>query len=437
MNTIELLNTIRDNASEQYQERIPEATRNNIQTIQDAMLDSGNVVVANEFASMLLNMVVKQVVHDKLFKNPLKTLKQGEKPLGDTVEEIYANFLKAESYDPAGTGLLQRKLPDVKAVYHRMNRQDKYKVTISRQQLAKAFTSYERLGSFVQSIINQLFNSSELDEFILTKQLIKIALDNNAMKVVEIADPLLGETEAKEFIKTVKTVSGDMVYPSDKNNAYLTAQDVDVVPITTFSRKDEQVLIIDNATNVSVNIDVLASVFNMSVAEFNDTRKIVIDAFPDPTIRAALVDDKFFQIYDDLVYFSNFRNEEGLYDNYYLHIWQTLAYSILVNAVAFRVGSDADSDGKIETFNVTYTLKEGVKSSNKRKTAAEGSSYATTLTGMEALDGVAVTMGGTNITETAYDSNTGKVTIASVTGDIEIEVVAAPAETEENANPGE
>ena len=37
----------------------------------------------------------------------------------------------------------------------------------------------------------------------------------------------------------------------------------------------------------------------MSVAEFNDTRKIVIDAFPDPSIRACLVDEQFFQVYDD------------------------------------------------------------------------------------------------------------------------------------------
>lgn len=420
MNSIELLNTIRDNASDQYRERIPEATQNNIETIQNAMLSQDNVVVANEFASMLLNMVVKQVIHNKLFSDPLKSLKKGEKPLGDTVEEIYANFLKAESYDPSGADLLQRKLPDVKAVYHRMNRQDKYKVTISRQQLSKAFTSYEKLGSFVQSIINQLFNSSELDEFILMKNLIKIALDNNAMKIVPVADPLAGATEAKEFIKTVKTVSGDMVFPSANNNAYLTAQSTDTVPITTFSRKDEQILILDNATNVSVDVDVLASVFNMSVAEFNDTRKIIIDAFPDPSIRAAIVDEQFFQVFDDLVYFSNFRNEEGLYDNYYLHIWQTLSYSILVNAVAFQVAGDKDSDGDVETFSITKTLKDGVSVSNRRTSVFEGSIYTATVRGLSDGDTVTVTMAGTDVTSSVYGD--GKISIPEVIGDIVITV---------------
>jgi hypothetical protein len=86
---------------------------------------------------------------------------------------------------------------------------------------------------------------------------------------------------------------------------------------------------------------VLASLFNMSVAEFNDTRKIVIDAFDDPSIRCALVDEGFFQIYDDLEFFTSFFNPEGLYNNYYLHVWQTLAYSILVNGVVFKVGESA------------------------------------------------------------------------------------------------
>lgn len=332
----DLLNRIRTNASSTYQERIPEATATNIEAVRDAMLSGENVLVANEFMSTLMNMLVKSVVHEKVFNNPLKALKKGKKPLGDTVQEIYTNFLKAETYDATGVTLLERKLPDTKTVYHRMNRKDKYKVTVNRMDLSKAFVSYESLEKYISNIIQSLYNSAELDEFVLTKQLIKAALENNAIKVQEVADPCTSEANAKEFIKAVKIVSGDMVFPNSNNNAYLTAQTTDTNPIVTFSRKSEQVLILDNATSVSVNVDVLASLFNMTVAEFNDTKKIVIDAFPDTDVRACLVDEQFFQIFDDLYYVSSFRNEEGLYDNYYLHVWQTLAYSILVNGVVFK-----------------------------------------------------------------------------------------------------
>jgi hypothetical protein len=420
MNLQELLNTIRDNASDTYKDRIPEATRNNIQDIQEVMGDPNSAVVVNEFANALLNMIVKQVIISKLFSDPLKTLKKGTKPLGDTVEEIYTNFIKAKQYDPTGAEMLNRELPDVKAIYHRMNRQDKYKVTISPEQLYKAFASYDKLNSFIQSIINTLYNSSELDEFVLMKQIIKQALDNNAMVTVNVPDPLLSEENGKAFIKAVKTVSGGMEFPNTIYNAYTQAQSTDTVPITTFSKKNEQILIIDNATNVSLSIDVLASVFNMSVAEFNDTRKIVIDSFPDPSIRACLVDEMFFQVYDDLVTFRDFENGEGLYRNYWLHVWQTLSYSILVNAVAFKVASDSDEDGQVEEFTVTRTLKTGVTSTNKNNKVAEGSTYNTTLKGVGVGDTVTVTMGGTDVTSDSYDD--GKVSISEVTGNIVITV---------------
>ena len=193
--------------------------------------------------------------------------------------------------------------------------------------------SYDSLESYVTGIINALYNSAELDEFMNMKQLIKSAIEKKAMKTVDIADPCTSKENGQEFIKTVKTVSGLMTFPSTDHNAYLTAQSTDTVPITTFSRKNEQVLIIDTATDTSVSVDVLATIFNMSVAEFNDTRKIVIDAFPDKSVRGVLVDEAFFQIYDDLFTITSFNNGQGLYQNYYLNVWQTLAYSILVNAV--------------------------------------------------------------------------------------------------------
>lgn len=422
MDLVGVLNTIRDNASDIYRSRIPEATRTNIQDIQEGMTNPNNAVVTNEFISTLLNMIIKQVIHNKFFSDPLKSLKKGTKPLGDTIEEIYANFVQAKGFDPTGADLLEREMPDVKAVYHRMNRQDRYKITISPEQIQKAFASYDKLESFIQTIINTLYNSSELDEFVLMKQLIKQAIDNNAMKVVTIPDPVASEQNAKDFIKAVKIVSGDMVFANSNNNAYLESQSTDNKALITCTPKSEQILIIDNATDVSVSIEVLAYVFNMSVAEFNDTRKIVIDAFPDESIRACLVDEQFLQVYDDLLLFKEFENAEGLYKNYYLHVWQTLAYSNLVNAVAFKVASDADSDGTVEEFTITNTLKSGVKTSNKAKKISEGSSYSTILTGVAAGDTVAVTMGGTAVTSTAYNSTKKTINIDSVTGNIVVTV---------------
>lgn len=339
MNVIELLNTIRDNGSAQYQNRVPEATRTNCEDLRMVFIDEDNISVANEFMSTLLNKCVKTVVIAKQFSNPLKALKKGKKPLGDTVEEIYVNFLKGSVYDPEGKELLSRTLPDVKTVYHRMNYKMKYKVTVNQTELSKAFMSYDALEKFISNIIASLHNSAELDEFINMKQIVASAIEQNAMKTIEIADPALSEANAKDFITAVKTISGLMVFPAEAYNGYLNVQTTDTKPITTFSRYSEQVLILDTATNTKVAVDVLASTFNMSVAEFNETKKIVIDTFPDPDVRAVIVDEQFFQIFDDAIFFKAFENPDGMYNNYWLHVWQTIAYSPLVNAVAFKVAT--------------------------------------------------------------------------------------------------
>ena len=416
MNLVNLLNTIRDNASSVYKDTIPEATRTNIESIQAVMTDPTQGVVQNEFVSALLNMIILQVIHDKSFKDPLAELKKGNKPLGDTVEEIYANYVQAKGYDPAGTDLLTRELPDVKAIYHKMNRKDKYAVNINQDMLGKAFASYDKLESMISSLINTLSKSAERDEFTLIKQLFAQAYESGALTEIAVPDPTVNETNAKAFTKAVKIVSGDMQFPSARYNGWLRVQSTDIKPIVTNSTRDEQILIVSNAVDVSLDIDYLAGIFNLEKGEFNNTRKIVIDEFPVPGMVACLVDREFFQVFDDLMRFSEFFNADNLETKYYLHVWQTLSYSSLVNAVCFMASSDSDNDGSVEEFTVTYTLASGTSSSNKRTKVLEGSKYTTTISGATA---VAVTMGGETVSG-AYNSTTKKVTINEVTGNIVI-----------------
>lgn len=419
---IELLNTIRDNASQAYQDRVPEATRNNIESVGEAITDLNDAVVYNEFIGTLANMIYAPELIDKSWSNPLGKFKKGKKTFGDTVEEIYNNFIKAQTYDQTGAGLLTRNLPDTKTIFHRMNRKDKYKLTDSPEMLAKAFKSYEGVGAFIQNLYTTIRNSAEYDEYILMRQLFAQAYENNAMVVVPVKDPQASEANAKAFIKTIKTLSGLMEYPSTEYNGYLTAQSTDNKPITTFSKKNEQILILDVPTDTACNVDVLAYAFGRDLLTFNTEVKQLIDTFPVDGMIGALVDKNFFQVYDDLFTFREFDNPEGLYRNHLLHVWQTIGYSCLTNAIAFVVASDQNSDGDIaDEYTVTYKLKTGVTSTNKRGKVNEGMSYKTTLKGVKAGDTITVAMGGSTLVD-AYDSETGVVKIDTVTGNITITV---------------
>lgn len=335
MNLELMLNTIRSNASAEYQDRIPEATQSNLSEVGAALLEDVNL--ANEFTSALMNKVAFTFVHEKIFKNPLSILKKGSKPLADTIEEVFVNYAKAESFDPEGTDLLKRQLPDVKSVYHQMNRKDKYKATISMEMLSKAFRSYGDLRNFYNNIINSLYNGDENDEFILFKNLLTEAIGKKYMKTINLdGDPCTSKENATSFIKAIKTISGGMEFPSEAYNGYLDAQSKDNIGVRTFTKVPDQLIIIDNATDVAIDVDVLANAFNLSKQDFL-ARKIKIDAFPDAKIRAMIIDKDFTQIYDDLYQLRRFENAEGLYENYILHHWQTIDASPLVNAVAFVV----------------------------------------------------------------------------------------------------
>lgn len=422
MDAIELLNTIRDNASQAYQDRVPEATRSNIAEVGEAITDLNNAVVYNEFINTLANMIYAPMLIKKSWSNPLGKFKKGKKTFGDTVEEVYNNFIKAQTYDQTGAGLLTRNLPDTKVVFHRMNRQDSYVLTDSPEALAKAFKSYEGVSEYLQNLFTAIRNSAELDEYVIMRELLAEAYDSGAMKAVAVADPQKSEANAKAFIKAVKTVSGDMTFPNSNWNGYLEVQSADNKPIITFSNRDEQVLLIDNATDVACDVDVLAYAFGRDLLRFNTEVKQIVDAFPIEGMIAALVDSNFFQVYDDLFTFREFENGLGLYRNHILHVWQTIGFSTLVNSVAFIVSEDMNSDGDIaDEYTVTYTLKTGVTSTNKRKTVLEGTTYKTTLKGVKGTDTVTVTVGGVTDAD-AYDSDTGVVKISKVEGNIAITV---------------
>lgn len=332
---IEFINKVRSENALLYQNRIPEATRTNMDEIRYAMLSEDNVQVANDFIERMLNKLCKSVVVTKRFENPLKPFKNGTIPLGDTIEEIYNNFLKADPDGFNGERLFERALPDTKVIYHRTNLKLQYPITIDRLKIEKAFTSYAHLEKFVNDIIAQLYNSAELDEFINMKQLFKSASEKNAIKTIVVSDPLASDADAKKFIQEVKTYSGMMKYPSAEYNSYLAAQEVDDTPLMTFSRYDEQILILPEAVNTAVDVTVLANTFNMSVAEFNKTRKVLVDTIPLANCVGLLVDKNFFQVYDKYAIVTQDFNAKGVYTNYYLNIEQVMSYSILTNALAF------------------------------------------------------------------------------------------------------
>ena len=102
-----------------------------------------------------------------------------------------------------------------------------------------------------------------------------------------------------------------------------------------FTKKEDQIVLINTKFDAIVDVEVLASAFNMSKADFIGRRVLVDDFGGLDNVLCAVVDKNWFMVYDKLIKTKRKENEQGLYYNIFLHHWQTLSTSIFENAVLF------------------------------------------------------------------------------------------------------
>lgn len=326
-NGANVLNVIRQNATAVYQDRIPVATAENLHEVGDAILTYE--AQANEFVNALVNRIGLVILNNRMATNPLAALKKGRLAVGETIEEIYIDVIKAQTYDPraAQDTLFKRHLPNVSSVFHSVDSQLNYPLTISNEQLRKAFMSYDSLDRFIAGLVDSMYKSATLDEFIQMKQLIS-EWNNNGRFIIEPITAVTDAASAREAMIKIKAVSDGMTIFNNQMN---------YAGVWTSTPKDEQYLITTPDFNARMDVDVLAAAFHMDKAEFAG-HVIVVDNIGDlgdDGIEAILVDKNWYQVYDYLRTFKTAYNGEGLYWNYFYHVWMVYSLSPFANAVAF------------------------------------------------------------------------------------------------------
>lgn len=328
--TYDIVNAIRNSSGDQFQQYVPLAGVDNIAEVGAGILI--NQTIQNEFIVSLVNRIGLVVVKSVSLQNPLKKFKKGAMTLGTTIEEIFTDITKSKKYDPenAEATVFKRTIPNVKTLFHERNRQDFYEQTIQDESLRAAFVSWNNFDSFVSSIINAIYNSAEVDEFLYMKLLIDNYYSKGLFKVVPVTKPN-SEATAKELIKKLRATATKMTLP-------MGTRDFNSLAVHTRTDWSDLHLIIDADLQAEVDVEVLARAFNMDKADFIGNVTI-IDGFASTGLEAVLVDLEWFMVYDNLMKMETIRNPKGLYWNYFYHVWQTLSVSRFANAVAFVSGT--------------------------------------------------------------------------------------------------
>ena len=334
--SISILNNIRANASAEYTARIPEATQTNIATIGQAL--QTYTLLYNEFCDALVNKIGKTIIEQKMFKNRLAKFKQGAILTQQDVEEIFIEMAKAEgSYDPQGTNPLgRRNPPDVKVIYHRMNRQDYYAVTIGDIDFMRVFRSESTLDSFISGIINSVYSADAYDEWCLMKNVLATYKNKTGdapgyfdYEITAMDKATDKKAFAKEFVKAVRKAVNDLSFPSTLYN---------VAGVKTWNSPSDLALLINKDVTVEVDVELLAQAFNQSQTDMKVVPEIIVmDDFGSlENTYGLLIDKDFFRVFDTLSHMEPQRNAQGLFTNYFYHHHQILSASMFKNAVRFK-----------------------------------------------------------------------------------------------------
>lgn len=375
-NSVEILNTIRNSATPYYKQMIPQAKANtgSIRKIGNIMMNYEPL--QNEFLSALYNRIGRVIITSKMYYNPWSPFKKGLMELGETVEEIFVNIAKAHTFNPetAETNFMKREIPDVRAAFHTMNYQKFYKATISNDQLRQAFLSWQGITDLIAKIVDAMYTAHNYDEFQVMKYMLARNILNGYLYPVTVAQ--VDKENAPDIVTEIKAISNELVYESP---------DYNLNGVYTFTEKNDQFIITNARFDAVMDVNVLASAFNMDKVEFMGHR-VQIDGFDridenrmnelfadDPNVGyvpltedekaalkavpAVLIDRDYFMIFDNLYKFTEDYNGEGLYWQYWYHAWKTFSTSPFANAVIFVPGTPGVTS--VTVSPATATVNKG------------------------------------------------------------------------------
>ena len=363
-NSVDILNAIRNSATQNYKDYIPVATKDaeSIREIGAIIMDYP--ALQNEFLSALVNRIGRVLITSKMYSNPIEMFKKGMLEFGETVEEIFVNIAKPFQFDPsiAEKEVFKREIPDVRGAFHVMNYQKFYKATISDRELKQAFLSWDGVSNLIAKIVDSMYTGANYDEFLTMKYLLARHILDGHMTVQEI--PAVTTANMKAITAEIKGVSNKLTFMSSDNN---------IAGVQTFSLKENQYLIMNAQFDATMDVEVLASAFNMNKAEFMGHR-VMIDGFgnldiarlnilfsDDPNyteigtadlealnaIPAVIIDADWFMVFDNLQEFTEQFNGQGLYWNYWYHVWKTFSVSPFANTALFVAGAPTVTSVKV------------------------------------------------------------------------------------------
>ena len=321
---VDIYNAVRNELSDTFRDRIPEGNADNIKDVYKAM--DNYEPAKNEFLNALVNRIGLVLINSKIWQNPLAKFRK-ELPLGDTVEEVFVNLIKGHEYnvDKAEAEVFKREKPDVQSIFHRVNFQQYYKTTVENDMLRRAFLDWSGVEDLISQIVSRLTASWNVDEYTCMRELLYTTCQSK--EGVLVSTPVVNsELTAKALLTKIRAYSNKISFMQDKYNP---------AGVDTYSDKADQTIFI----------------CSMSAG-----------------VSAMLVDKSYFMVLQQMLKTTELYNPQGLYWNYWLHVWECFSVSKYANCIIF---ADPAKIQKFEIKPATASIDHAVGGSVNFTTTVE------------------------------------------------------------------
>ena len=334
---------IQDNSL--YQEQIPLVNHYTSSQVYGQSLLALPSDMRNKFIQSLVNRIAYTKFVMDYFENPLQELAGDDLPLGAIGQEIYVNPARGRVYNINDfAGLLAKYESDVKTEYSEINFDVQYPVTIIRKELEKAFVSWGDFESFLMGISTSLYNGAYIDDYKYTKKLITNAYVNNAvqMKTISFAGATPTKAELEGLTARLRQAYLDFMVPSTKYNAWKKVGGYGR-SIVSWSKPENIVVFVSNKMASILDVNVLASAFNIDKADLmgrvyyvedfdilDDSGEVVVDG---SNIVALICDRRWFKIREKDMFMDEFYNANNRSWQSYLNVIKSFNYSLFANAL--------------------------------------------------------------------------------------------------------
>lgn len=331
----EILDTIRDNSTMEYQQRIPEATQAGIVAVLEALTEYRPM--HNQFTDALINKVGTQIIRDTSWSNPLAPFKLGLETWGDTVEEVGFGLPKAKTYD-ANRDYGEKEIWGTEPLrvdtnYHRINRENYYKVSVKDKILHRAFLQPSGLTTFVSKLLATPYTADAWDEFTLMCRLFPEYERNGGFHKINVPDVAhLDSTpeDARRVARKMRAAARNLTFLSTKYNA---------ARLPVFANPDDLYIFTTPEFNAAVDVEALAAAFNIEkMTPYGKVIEIPQEMFNIPGCQAIVTTKDFFVVKDTLLENTNSNNPVSMQQNYFMHHHQIISASRMVPALMFTTG---------------------------------------------------------------------------------------------------